>query len=246
MFKRFLIGLLKTVVALSVSFGIIAVAVSYIYNEYAIDSQVLIEEYEQIKQEKPVRTPPPTPSPTPTPTPAPTPEPDWPYKLDVTSWEYVLVDKEDTTKDYTPPKVVYFDGCRMDQRIVKDMEKLLVTARNAKISIYVATGYLDAKAATAEKADACALEHQTGLAIDFLQGSNAPKDASAATTPLFLWLDEHAAEYGFILRYPAGKEEITGVAYAPYHFRYVGVEAATYIKKNGLCLEEFLALYETE
>ena len=246
MFKKFLIGLLKTVVVLAICFGIIAVAVSYIYNEFALDPQILIDEYEQIKVEKPVRTPPPTPSPTPTPTPAPTPEPDWPYQLDVTSWEYVLVNGEDSSKDYTPPKVVYFDGCRMDQRITKDVEALLVAARKENIRVYLAEGYLDAKSATADNANLCALEHQTGLAIDFLTSSNAPRDASAASTPLFLWMDEHAAEYGFILRYPAGKEELTGVKYNPYHFRYVGKEAAQYIKQEGLCLEEFLALYETE
>lgn len=244
MLKRFLIGLFKTVLVLAVSLSVIVIAVSYIYNEYAIDSQVLIDEYEQIKQEKPVRTPPPTPSPSPTPTPSPTPEPDWPYTLDVSSWEYVLADEAD--KDYTPPKVVYFDGCRMDQRITKDMEAMLVAARRANISIHLETGYVDAETATAENGDDCLFEHNTGLAFDILTSSNAPKNKSAASTPLFLWLDEHAAEYGFILRYPAGKEEITGVPYNPYHFRYVGKEAAQYIKKEGLCLEEFLALYETE
>ena len=52
-------------------------------------------------------------------------------------------------------------------------------------------------------------------------------------------------EYGVILRYPKDEEGITGIMYEPWHFRYVGVEAATYIMENGLCLEEFLALYET-
>ena len=55
---------------------------------------------------------------------------------------------------------------------------------------------------------------------------------------------EHCAEYGFIVRYPNGKSDVTGIIYEPWHFRYVGVEAATYIMENDLTLEEFLALYE--
>ena len=54
---------------------------------------------------------------------------------------------------------------------------------------------------------------------------------------------EHCQEYGFILRFPEGKEDITGVMYEPWHFRYVGVDAATYIMENGLTLEEFVELY---
>lgn len=54
----------------------------------------------------------------------------------------------------------------------------------------------------------------------------------------------HCQDYGFILRYPADKQDITGVMYEPWHFRYVGKEAAAYIMENGLCLEEFLDLYK--
>lgn len=244
MLKRFLIGLLKTVLALAVSLFIIGETVHFIYNKYAIDSAILIEEYEQIKQEKPVRTPPPTPEPTPVPTvtPEPTPAPDWPQGLNMTSWEYVIADSAD--KDYTPPKVVYFDGCRMDQRMVKDVEAMLIAARNKKILIHLETGYVDAKAATAEKADACLFEHNTGLALDILATSQMPKDDSAAKSEIGKWLDEHAAEYGFILRYPKDKEDITGHEYCAYHYRYVGKDAAMYIKEKGITLEEFVELYK--
>ena len=245
MFKRFLKGLFKTVLCLALSLFIIGEAVHYIYDKYAIDSAILIEEYEQIKQEKPVRTPVPTPEPTPNPppTPVPTPEPDWPQGLDMTSWEYVIVDGE-SDKDYTPKKVVYFDGCRMDQRIVKDVEAMLVAARRAKILVHLDTGYLDAKAIASEKADACAKEHQTGLALDILATSQVAKNDDAAKSEIGLWLAEHAAEYGFILRYPEGKEEITGHEYCAYHYRYVGKDAAMYIKEKGITLEEFAELYK--
>lgn len=53
----------------------------------------------------------------------------------------------------------------------------------------------------------------------------------------------HCAEYGFILRYPKDKEDITGIIYEPWHYRYVGVEAAQEITEQGLCLEEYLELY---
>ena len=51
---------------------------------------------------------------------------------------------------------------------------------------------------------------------------------------------EHCQEYGFILRYPADKEDVTEINYEPWHMRYVGIPAATYIMENGLCLEEFV------
>lgn len=86
-------------------------------------------------------------------------------------------------------------------------------------------------------------EHQTGLAMDI----SSPSVQSALTTdventPEGRWLRENAAAYGFILRYPAGKEHITGYAYEPWHFRYVGKNLAAYLKKEGLTLEEYYQL----
>lgn len=252
MIKRFFIGLIKTVIGLAVSLAIIVCAVQYIYNEYAIDSQVLIDEYEQIKQEKPVRTPPPTPEPTPVPTPA----PDWPQGLDLTSWEYLLVNAENNIGEYKPPQIKYFDGCKMDLRIINAVKELVTDARAGGYSIYLSTGYEDyntlkkayekagSDTLTAEVSAPGTNEHQTGLCIDFMASSKAAKDETAAKSPISGWLERNAATYGFILRYPEGKEEITGVPYSPYHYRYVGIEAATYIMDNELCFEEFLALYE--
>ena len=70
------------------------------------------------------------------------------------------------------------------------------------------------------------------------------KNSELENTELYQWLSAHCHEYGFIVRYPKDKEEVTGIIYEPWHFRYVGVEAATYIMENGLCLEEFIALYQ--
>jgi len=78
-------------------------------------------------------------------------------------------------------------------------------------------------------------EHQTGLAYDMNSTSN-----DFAGTPEAKWIEENCYKYGFILRYPKGKEHITGYIYEPWHVRYVGIEKAAEIFESGLCLEEFL------
>lgn len=82
-------------------------------------------------------------------------------------------------------------------------------------------------------------EHETGLALDILCSTNMVMDESQAYEPGNQWLAAHCHEYGFILRYPADKEEITGIRYEPWHFRYVGKEAAVYLRNKGWTLEEF-------
>lgn len=82
-------------------------------------------------------------------------------------------------------------------------------------------------------------EHQTGLALDI---NAASKKAHFEETPAFAWLTEHCAEYGFILRYDQGKEGITGYRFEPWHYRYVGAEAAQACVEQGLSYEEYLAL----
>lgn len=83
-------------------------------------------------------------------------------------------------------------------------------------------------------------EHSTGLALDILREDSLEDDVEFANTPEGMWLRDHAHEYGFILRYPADKQHITGVVFEPWHFRYVGVEHATKIYESKLCLEEYL------
>ncbi|MDF2961477.1 MAG: peptidase [Paenibacillus sp.] len=83
-------------------------------------------------------------------------------------------------------------------------------------------------------------EHETGLAIDVtgISGKCAATDCFGATKEAG-WLAEHAAEYGFIIRYPKGKEGITGYQYEPWHLRYVGTEISKEIAKRGITLEEY-------
>lgn len=84
-------------------------------------------------------------------------------------------------------------------------------------------------------------EHNCGLAVDLGGSGNFRLEEDFEQTAAYKWLIENCAEYGFILRYPQGKEEITGVTFEPWHYRYVGVEAAKEIMSRGLCLEEYLA-----
>ena len=79
-------------------------------------------------------------------------------------------------------------------------------------------------------------EHQTGLCFDV----TAENVGGFENTPQYAWLRQNAYKYGFIQRYPANKAHITGISYEPWHYRYVGVEAATYMQKNDLTLEEYL------
>lgn len=85
-----------------------------------------------------------------------------------------------------------------------------------------------------------ASEHQIGLALDIISNDYTVLNEGFEDTTAGKWLKEHSREYGFILRYPKGKEHITGIDYEPWHFRYVGKEAATIIMDNEITLEEFV------
>lgn len=80
-------------------------------------------------------------------------------------------------------------------------------------------------------------EHQTGLAIDLNSASR-----SFEGTPEAQWIEQHCADYGFIIRYPDGKEAVTGFMYEPWHIRYLGKDLARQVTDSGLCLEEFLGI----
>ena len=83
-------------------------------------------------------------------------------------------------------------------------------------------------------------EHQLGVAVNFIDGEGNWQ----ITSPAISWMNEHCAEYGFILRYPMGKSAETGWEYTPNQFRYVGKEAAEYIMDKGICLEEFIQAFK--
>ena len=117
---------------------------------------------------------------------------------------------------------------------------------NRKVQAYLNAGY-DQRSAEEEAAKWVAIpgtsEHNTGLATDIVSSDwytyNSDLEQSFEDTDTFKWLYEHCADYGFILRFPKGKESVTGIVYEPWHYRYVGKDVAKYIMENDLTLEEF-------
>ena len=115
---------------------------------------------------------------------------------------------------------------------------------NNKVWYFLDLGYDEATART-EAAKIIAVpgtsEHELGLAVDLVDNGYWVLDEAQERTPAQKWLMEHCWEYGFILRYPNGKTQYTGIIYEPWHYRYVGVELAMELKETGLCLEEYFA-----
>ena len=87
-------------------------------------------------------------------------------------------------------------------------------------------------------------EHQLGFAVDIVSYSNWNLDSSQEKTATQQWLMQNSWRYGWILRYPTNKSDITKIGYEPWHYRYVGVEAAKEIYESGLCLEEYLGILD--
>jgi len=96
------------------------------------------------------------------------------------------------------------------------------------------------KAASAVQAEPGESEHESGLAFDIVALDHQTLDDTFADTDEAVWLRRNAPRFGFILRYPEGKEDITGYSYEPWHFRYVGKMAAQTITQAGLTLEEYV------
>ncbi len=189
--------------------------------------------------------------------------------IDRTSWEFILAGPDNNIGTYAP-YVVPIEGTAQyfDERAVGALVEFLNAARSAGYSPYIQTAYrsyssqnyiYNGRASqiawpdypTAEDYAEAALtvaepgtsDHQTGLGVDITDKYYNSLDASRMDQTFLQWLRENCAEYGFVLRYPAGKEAITGRS-EPYHFRYVGVDAAQYMMEHNLCLEQFLSLYK--
>lgn len=116
---------------------------------------------------------------------------------------------------------------------------------------YLASGFSEeeARAKTEEYiALPNASEHTTGLAVDITSTALANQEGNSGLLPNLenypegLWLKENAPKYGFVLRFPKSKEDITGINFEPWHFRYVGVENAVYMTEQNLTLEEYIAI----
>lgn len=190
--------------------------------------------------------------------------------IDTSAWEYVLANDGKSIGYYTPPQTVSIQGTAhyFDSRALDALYEFLQGAQDAGFTTYIMSAYrtysaqeyiLNGKASQiawpdypgeddiAEARTIVAYpgtsDHQTGLGVDITDKAYSRMDATQMDQELLSWLSEHCAEYGFILRYPSNKVSITGWD-EPWHFRYVGTEAAEYIMDNKLCLEQFLELYK--
>lgn len=184
-------------------------------------------------------------------------------------WRLLLVNKQHPIpEDYTFTLGTIKGSMQCDERIISDVLAMLQAAKkdginlaicspyrdlnrqeilfDRKITLYMGQGYsyMEAyKTASQTVTIPGASEHQIGLALDIFSDTYTSLDEGFGETAAGKWLAEHSCEYGFILRYPEGKEYITSIEYEPWHFRYVGKEAATIIMKENICLEEFWDKY---
>jgi D-alanyl-D-alanine carboxypeptidase len=181
-------------------------------------------------------------------------------------WRLLLVSpKNSLPEDFTVKLTKLANDHAVDERCYPDLQQMMDDCRaeglhpvicssyrtnkkqqqlfDNKVKKLVAQGYSQ-KAAYEKAATVIAVpgtsEHQTGLALDIVDVNNQNLDESQANTPVQLWLMKNSWRYGFILRYPADKTEITGITHEPWHYRYIGKEAAKEIYDKGICLEEYL------
>lgn len=169
-------------------------------------------------------------------------------------WYLILVNEWNAMpEDLEIETVEVEDGYYIDARIKDDLAQMLADCRAAGYSPRIISSFRTRETQqylydhTANKADTAIpghSEHECGLAADIIDagslGWSDPLIDEQEDMPAQIWLMEHCAEYGFILRYPKGMQEKTGIIYEPWHYRYVGKEHAAIIMKNGICLEEYL------
>ena len=175
-------------------------------------------------------------------------------------WNLIIVNRwNELPEDYSVELTELSNGQTVDSRIYPYLQEMFDAARaegiypivregyrtaeeqqeilDEKIQIYINQGYSQSRAERTAK-EWVALpgtsEHQLGIAVDI----NADK-SKCSNEEVYTWLAENAFKYGFVLRYPMGKQEITGTSYEPWHYRYVGEEAALEIYEQGICLEEY-------
>lgn len=174
------------------------------------------------------------------------------------------LDKNFIPKHLTIPSVKFSSYAspevrKMDSEAASALESLFKAAKADGITLLAVSGYRNYdyqntlyrnKVSSAGKKEADkyvaqpgASEHQTGLAMDVLSNEYGSLDEGFAKTKAYKWLVENCYKYGFIIRYPKGKESITGYNYEPWHLRHVGIKAAVEISQKHLTLEEYLGIF---
>ncbi|MCR5773452.1 MAG: M15 family metallopeptidase [Lachnospiraceae bacterium] len=180
-------------------------------------------------------------------------------------WSLILINKDHLIPDdYTFELATITDSVTSDVRCAGALVKMIRGARNDNVYLYVASPFRDLERQTfvfnrkvesimkegydydeayQMASEVVAIpgtsEHQVGLAFDLVTDGYWKLDEGFAYTDGGKWLAENAPDYGFILRYPKGKEDITKIEFEPWHYRYVGVKAAKEMQRLGLTLEEY-------
>lgn len=184
-------------------------------------------------------------------------------------WNMVLVNGEHPMEEgYVPELMELEEGLSVDVRIIDAAREMLAAAEEAGLHIDICSAYRSVERqeqvfgesmksrvkdgmsywdAFSETSLNVALpgtsEHALGLALDLISNQYTELDERQETTAEAKWLKENCHKYGFILRYPPEKTNITGITYEPWHYRYVGIEDATKIMELGITLEEYLQDY---
>lgn len=190
--------------------------------------------------------------------------------IDISDWQYILINKDNPSATYEPElREINNSGLYFAKDAMANLKSLLSAAKEAGFTPYISCSYrayssqqyvFTGKANQLAWDGAYSYEeaveltkgivaypgtsdHQTGLGVDIIDQYYEELDYDQMDKAFFKWMDENCAEYGFIKRYPSDKEKITGWN-EPWHYRYVGMDAAMFIMEHNLCLEEFLSYYE--
>lgn len=177
---------------------------------------------------------------------------------ELNQWNLILVNQWNAMpENFEVETAEVEDGYVVDERICDALKEMLADCRAAGYSPRIISSFRTRETQqylydhTANKADTAIpghSEHECGLAADIIDADSAgwsdPLIDKQEDMPAQKWLMNHCQDYGFILRYPKDKEEITAIIYEPWHYRYVGKEHAKKIMEKGLCLEEYIEQYK--
>ena len=184
----------------------------------------------------------------------------------VTDWDLMLVNKENEIPEDYHFDLQEVEGThKVDTRIVEPLKQMLTDARKQGLKPIICSSYRSNATQTSlfeqklrqyrnlgyenleakQKAGYWVTpprtsEHEVGLAVDIVSINYQNLDEGQERTAVQKWLMQNCNNYGFILRYPTHKKEITKINYEPWHYRYVGIENAKFITEKGLCLEEYI------
>ena len=153
-------------------------------------------------------------------------------QIDKNVWPYMqaMIDAQ-RAAETNPKNWLYV---RSPYRSYATQKMLFTQETNKWLKTGLSSEEAEAKAATVVTRPGTS-EHNTGFSADF----NIAED-SFESTPMFTWMQEHAADYGFVLRFPKDKQEITGITYESWHYRFVGINNAKEMNRLNMCLEEYV------